>query len=304
VDEQDTICCSNCTEYQNARERQPQVSHVMLPTHARQPVVWIVILLLAALAWIPTLQQTLGMLSMPMPMIGPMGMSLGTFLLFWTMMMVAMMFPALAPTVSLRFEILRRHASNTTACFSLFPFLVGYTLIWLLLGLPAFLLSLLDEYLIFHIPTVGIGLDIALLVGIGLYQMTSFKKRCLSYCNPTLGCHAGISSPNSPSMDVKTRLAPTSQCHTKISSLNSPSSHLKTGLRHGLHCAGACGGLMLVMVIVGFMNLLWMVLLTLVIFVEKTWSYGDRLSILMGVGLIILAVLAFINPTVLANFCF
>jgi len=42
---------------------------------------------------------------------------------------------------------------------------------------------------------------------------------------------------------------------------------------------------MLVMVIVGFMNLPWMVLLTLVIFVEKTWSYGDRLSFLMGIGL-------------------
>lgn len=59
---------------------------------------------------------------------------------------------------------------------------------------------------------------------------------------------------------------------------------------------------MLVMVVVGFMNLPWMVLLTLVIFVEKTWSYGDRLSFLMGLGFILVAMLAFIDPAVLSSF--
>ena len=213
-----------------------------------------------------------------MPMIGPMGMSLEMFLLFWTVMMIAMMFPALAPTVSVRFETLRQQISSATACFSLLLFLVGYTLIWTLFGLPTFFLSLLYEHFFFHSPTISMGLDIALLVGIGLYQMSPLEKHCLAYCNPTLGCHI------------------------EMSSSNSTFSHLKTGLMHGIYCLGTCGGLMLVMIVVGFMNLPWMVLLMLVIFVEKTWCSGDRLSFLMGIGLILIAMLAFIDPSVLDKF--
>ena len=58
---------------------------------------------------------------------------------------------------------------------------------------------------------------------------------------------------------------------------------------------------MLVMVVVGFMNLPWMVLLTMVIFLEKTWSYGDRLSFFIGIGLMLFAMLAFIDPTLLSR---
>lgn len=57
---------------------------------------------------------------------------------------------------------------------------------------------------------------------------------------------------------------------------------------------------MLVMVVVGLMNLPWMVLLTMIIFLEKTWHYGDRLSFLVGIGLILFAMLAFIDPTLLS----
>jgi predicted metal-binding membrane protein len=71
---------------------------------------------------------------------------------------------------------------------------------------------------------------------------------------------------------------------------------------HGIYCLGTCGGLMLVMIVVGFMNLPWMVLLTLVIFVEKTWCSGDRLSFFIGVSLILVALLAFIDPIVLSIF--
>jgi predicted metal-binding membrane protein len=234
-----------------------------------------VIFLFATLAWILTLQQTLSMLSMPMPMIGPMGMPLGTFLLFWTVMMVAMMFPALAPTVSVRFEVLRQQTDTPMACLHLLIFLVGYLLIWTIFGLPIFFLSLLGEHLFLSTPILGMSLGIVLLIAIGLYQMTPFEKRCLSYCNPALGCHIELLSPNITL------------------------SHLKTGLLHGIHCLGACGGLMLVMVVVGLMNLPWMILLTVLIFLEKTWQYGHRLSFFIGIGLVLFALLVFIDPAVL-----
>ncbi len=58
---------------------------------------------------------------------------------------------------------------------------------------------------------------------------------------------------------------------------------------------------MLVMVVVGLMNLPWMILFTILIFLEKTWPYGHRLSFFIGIGLILFALLAFIDPTVLSG---
>lgn len=279
-DEQEHICCTDCIDSQNMRvERPPRVlSEILtLPPHAKHPLVWITIFLCAMLAWIVTTQQVLSMLSMPMSMVGPMGMSLGSFLLFWTIMMIAMMFPALAPTASVQFALLRRQVRNTIVYCYLLMFLVGYLLIWTIFGLPVFFLALLSENLVLHAPTWGIGLDVALLIAIGLYQIMPLEKRFLSHCNPTLGCHSEIFS--SP---------PTALFQLKI------------GIVHGIHCLGCCGGLMLIMVVVGLMNLPWMVLLTIVIFLEKTWHYGDRLSFLIGIGLMLFAMLAFIDPTLLS----
>lgn len=58
---------------------------------------------------------------------------------------------------------------------------------------------------------------------------------------------------------------------------------------------------MLVMVVVGLMNLPWMILLTVLIFLEKTWQYGHRLSFFIGIGLVLFALLAFIDPAVLTR---
>ncbi|HEY4032650.1 MAG TPA: hypothetical protein VGL94_01640, partial [Ktedonobacteraceae bacterium] len=65
-------------EYQRPCETRQQRAFsgiINLPQHARNPVPWIVILLFATLAWIPTFQQMQSMLSMRMPMIGPMAVS-------------------------------------------------------------------------------------------------------------------------------------------------------------------------------------------------------------------------------------
>lgn len=279
MNEQERDHCANLLgDHRFSDTRQQAFSNVIsLPKNTRELVLWTVILLLALSAWIPTLQQAQSMPSMPLPMVGTMGMSLGPFLLFWTIMMIAMMFPALAPAASGRYEMLRRQARTIPACFHLLLFLLGYLLIWTLFGLPVFFLSLLSEHLVIYAPVLSIGLNIALLGAIGLYQITPLEKHCLSHCNPTLKRHTEVSSP--PLL----------------------LSHLKTGLLHGISCLGCCGGLMLVMVVVGLMNLPWMVLLTIVIFVEKTWQYGDRLSFFIGIGFIIVALFVFIDPMFLSS---
>jgi predicted metal-binding membrane protein len=243
--------------------------------NARVSFVWTVTLMLALLAWIPTLSQTFTMLPVP----GTMGLSLAPFLLFWTVMMVAMMFPALAPMMSYRYTLLCEQTSRSVVWRQMVFFLLGYLLLWSLFGLPVFLLAQLGEQIALRSSETGFGLGVALLVAIGLYQMTPLEKRYLAHCHPVPGC-----------------------CSLEKLSANSFLAAMGEGLNHGLSCLGCCGALMLVMVVVGVMNLPWMLLITLLVFLEKVWQHGERLSFFVGFGLLIFAALALAEPALLPGF--
>jgi predicted metal-binding membrane protein len=58
---------------------------------------------------------------------------------------------------------------------------------------------------------------------------------------------------------------------------------------------------MIVLIAVGLMNLFWMVLITLVIFIEKVWHNGYRLNSLIGMALIIYGALSYIYPPLLSG---
>ena len=63
------------------------------------------------------------------------------------------------------------------------------------------------------------------------------------------------------------------------------------GLRHGAYCLGCCWALFAVLVAAGVMSLAWMLLLTLVVFVEKVLPQGRRTSAMIGVALIVLGLM-------------
>ena len=63
------------------------------------------------------------------------------------------------------------------------------------------------------------------------------------------------------------------------------------GLRHGAYCLGCCWALFAVMVAAGVMSLAWMLLLTLVVFVEKVLPQGRRTSTVIGIALVVLGVM-------------
>ena len=48
------------------------------------------------------------------------------------------------------------------------------------------------------------------------------------------------------------------------------------GLEHGAYCFGCCWALFAVMAAAGVMSLAWMLLLTLIVFVEKVLPQGRR----------------------------
>lgn len=246
---------------------------IKLPHIARNPIAWSLTFLLALLAWIPMLQQTLSMLSMRM--YGTMGLTFVPFLLFWTIMMAAMMLPALAPILSIRFELLHSQSPNIVARITrMIVFILGYLLMWCLFGIPVFFLSLFSEQLMQQNPFIALGLGIALFLGVGLYQLTPLKKRSLAHSNPAFYQH-----------------------HHPLGT--SVVSDLKHGLSHGLACLGSCGGLMLMLVAVGLMNLPWMIIVTALIFLEKTWHRDHSLSFYIGLVLIFYAIAAAANPSLL-----
>jgi predicted metal-binding membrane protein len=63
------------------------------------------------------------------------------------------------------------------------------------------------------------------------------------------------------------------------------------GVRHGLYCLGCCWALFAVLTAVGMMSIAWMLSLTLVVFAEKVFPYGVRISAAVGVALIAIGLL-------------
>jgi len=191
------------------------------------------------------------------------------------------MLPALAPMVSVRYEHLKQQSrSFLSQGINLLMFLLGYLFVWCCFGLPIFFLSLLSNQLVFHAPLLGVALGIMLFVSAGIYQMTPLQRSYLAHCNPSLSCCS---------------------CVPQDAHERSLLSDLKAGALHSISCLGCCGNLMIVLIAVGLMNLFWMVLITLVIFIEKVWHGADRLNSLIGIALIAYGVLSFIEPTLLSG---
>jgi predicted metal-binding membrane protein len=198
----------------------------------------------------------------------PMGLPL--FVGMWVTMMVAMMFPSVAPMVVIysRFSRLRNRTGWATPVF-----VAGYLLAWVLVGLLFFAVyrgtvMLTASLLARQAALVG-G---AALVVAGTYQLTRFKTVCLRHCR----------SPLDFMLHWRSGLG----------------GGLRMGVQHGLFCIGCCWGLMLVLLAVGLTNLAWMALVAAVIFIEKVAPIGWATAKVVGIALVALgAAVAFIPAT-------
>jgi Predicted metal-binding integral membrane protein (DUF2182) len=63
------------------------------------------------------------------------------------------------------------------------------------------------------------------------------------------------------------------------------------GVYHGIYCLGCCWAYFLLMVALGWMNLLWMGLFAGIIFGEKMWSRGIWIARAAGIGLTVAGIL-------------
>lgn len=248
------------------------------PPRRTKTTVWLTLLLLAASAWAIIIQQPWTMGRMNGGMAG-MGVELLPALLFlplWIIMMVAMMFPAVAPVVSLFATITHKRQAMGQRATPTWIFLAGYLVVWSLFGVGAFLLSLLVPSL--GMMALGLRMDHPMvagmvLVGAGLYQVSRLKRVCLHHCR-------------SPLSVILHRWR------------DGRSGTFRMGFGHGTYCLGCCWGLMLILFVVGLMNVAWMMLLSLTIFVEKVVPHGAIMSQLTALALVLFGMFTFVTPLI------
>jgi predicted metal-binding membrane protein len=225
----------------------------------------------AALAWYLTFSGFAGMPAGP----GTMGLELWGFLGVWTLMMAAMMLPALAPLTSTYLRTIWAVRSPRARVVRTAGLVGGYLLAWIGFGVVAYaaaaLAALLAEGASDTAPWVGAGV----LAVAGAYQLTPLKDFCLRHCRSPVAFLLHVSGYRGRTRDVR------------------------VGMYHGVYCVGCCWGLMVVLIAVGVMNLAWMAVLTMVIFLEKTWKYGPVLSRITGVSLIVFALFVPAHPELL-----
>lgn len=227
-------------------------------------VAWVVVGVVAGLAWVLTVGQARDMGVEP----GTMGLALPLFLVLWVTMMAAMMLPSMAPVAITWVRAIGRRSSGWTRTARTVGFVGGYLLVWTAFGLLAYGALALTGDLVADHPDAGRWIGAAAFALAGLYQLGPLKNVCLRHCR----------DPMSHLMHY--------------AGFRPPARDLRVGLHHGAYCVGCCAGLMVVLVPLGVMNVAAMAGLALVIFVEKLGPRGPLLGRLVGVAFLVLAVLA------------
>lgn len=215
----------------------------------------------AIVAWYATIAGFAGMQPGP----GAMGLGLAAFLAAWTLMMAAMMLPALAPLTSMYLRSIRSTGTRLTKTRRTVALVLGYLLAWAAFGVIAYGAALVGSELASSAPGVAPWVGAGLIAAAGVYQLTPLKDFCLRHCRSPVAFLLHVSGYKGRLRDVR------------------------VGLYHGAYCIGCCWGLMVVLIAVGVMNLVWMAVLTAAILLEKMWRHGVAASRITGVLLIAFA---------------
>jgi predicted metal-binding membrane protein len=184
--------------------------------------------------------------------------------LMWIVMMVAMMLPTAGPMILTFATISRGKRQKRQPYVNTSIFVCGYIIVTIGYSLIA---TFLQWWLNTNGLLTSLGVSSSyILSGIllcvaGIYQWSSLKHSCLRFCRNPFNFLMGNWQEGSPGA-------------------------LGMGLKHGMLCTGCCWALMALMFVGGVMNLLWMVVITAVILVEKVAPRGDVFARMAGVAMI------------------
>jgi predicted metal-binding membrane protein len=219
-----------------------------------------VLFLLAAIGWWSTVDRMRGMDDGPWTALGTFGWFIGV----WVVMMAAMMFPSLAPTVAL-------YARMTRDRIAPLLFTSGYLVAWAAAGVAAFAVARLGGAIAGDVlawDRAGRWVAGATLLVAAAYELTPLKDVCLAKCRSPLGFLLGAWR------DGRT-------------------GSLQMGVRHGAWCVGCCWALMASLLALGVMSVAWMAFVAALIAAEKTLPWRrvatyTTAGLLLALGLLLL----------------
>src|SRR3954451_19591913 len=221
------------------------------------------LLALAAAGWWWTARWMQGMDSGPWTGLGTLAWVLGV----WIVMMAAMMFPSVAPTVALYSRMSRERSTLLPLIFS-----AGYLVTWGAVGAFAFGIAVAGERVghdVLAWDRAGRWVAGATLLVAAVYELTPLKDVCLGKCRSPLGFLLG-------------------------NWRDGRAGALEMGAKNGAWCVGCCWALMASLFALGVMSVIWMAVVAALIAVEKTlpWRrvavYGT-VAILVVLGVLLLA---------------
>jgi predicted metal-binding membrane protein len=226
------------------------------------------LLTLAAFGWSWTAREMHNMDGGPWTELGTAAWFVGV----WVVMMAAMMFPSVAPTVALYSKLKHTRALGAPLLFA-----TGYLVVWSAVGLLAYVLARVGSELFGDVlawDRAGRWVAGATLLVAAAYEVTPLKDVCLGKCRTPLGFLLG-------------------------SWRDGPSGAVRMGARHGAWCVGCCWALMASLFALGVMSIVWMALVAGLIAFEKLIPSRRVATAGTAALLLVLGVLMLVAPDVI-----
>jgi len=165
----------------------------------------------------------------------------------WSVMMIAMMLPSAMPMILVFSAVNKKSGESGKSFVPTWIFVFGYFLVWTSFS---FIASLL-QFILHNLSIISYELKLInpfasgiVLIAAGIYQFTNVKDVCLKNCQSPLSFVLNYWKEG------------------KIGAL-------LMGIKHGFYCIGCCWVLMALLFVAGVMNLLWIVIIALFVFLEK-----------------------------------
>ena len=248
----------------SAHERAPGAGGLAPAVAAARTRLGLITLLfvLAAVGWWWTVEEMQGMDGGPWTDLG----TLAWFAGVWIVMMAAMMFPSVAPTVALYSRMTKSRSPVAPLLFA-----SGYLIAWTCIGVLAFAGATAGGRVsgdVLAWDRAGRWVAATTLIVAAAYELTPLKDVCLGKCRSPLGFLVG-------------------------SWRDGRSGALRMGARHGAWCIGCCWALMASLFALGVMSVVWMAVVAGLIAFEKlipsrrTATYGTA-AILFVLGVLLI----------------
>jgi predicted metal-binding membrane protein len=250
-------------------------------------LVGLLLLLVAALAWLEVVRHAHSMQAMSdmspsmamndQPESGMLANALA-YIAAWGVMMAAMMLPSAIPMIALYGAISRNFSKSGQNGIPTMLFGLVYLVGWLAFGIPIYIANVVVDHLVGSNPTAAAlapyGVALVLFIA-GVYQFTPLKRLCLRVCQSPFGFL---------------------MTHWRAGYIGT----FKMAFDHAIFCMGCCWALMIVLVAAGAMALHWVLLIAVVVFAEKILPRGEWIARITGVALVLLGVLIAIQPQLAA----